>query len=202
MKKLSLLLIAVFCCMALEAQKLQKSYKTDYLNRLYEYILDSLKADFLNMKTPCLEYEDPLVKDISTLRTMYQSEDGKLEVMSHLSDEACIVIWEQLWEDKLAAGVDFWYLSRDGVLKCLCACDTSGGQLSAKIETKSGKVYTVENSWGFLTIRENRITILDCFCETETADENGGLALTIIPFEGTNVFYWTLPSGEARLPLF
>lgn len=202
MKKLSLLLIAVFCCMALEAQKLQKSYKTDYLNRLYEYIPDSLKADFLNMKTPCFEYEDPLVKDFSSLEALYQSEDGKLEVMGHLSEEAYIVIWEQLWENKLVAGIDFWYVSRDGALKCLCASDTFSGQLSAKVETKSGKVYAIENSWGFLTIRENRITILDCFCEAVSADENGGFSLAIVPFEGTNVFYWTVPSGEARLPLF
>lgn len=202
MKKFSLLFLLALCSLVMTAQNFRKSYQEDYMKQLYEFIPDSLKAEMTMLETPFVDYQPSYVSDINGVKELFQRKKTQSEIMGHVTDDVYIAIWEKTRKrPNSQAGFDIWYVNPQNQLRCFRAKDISG-KISRSFKTKSGKVYDVDHCWGFLTIRENRITILNCRCEVDKSQGEAEACLKIIPFDGTNVFYWTVPFGDSRVPLF
>ena len=201
MKKFSLLFLLALCSLVMTAQNFRKSYQEKFMQQLYEFMPDSLKDEVKTMKTPVLEYQPEHIKDIGGVKKLFQRTKSQSEIMGFISEDVYIAIWEKVHKRPNAqAGFDFWYINPQNQLCCFRAKDISG-KISRSFKTKSGKTYEVEHCWGFLNITENRIPILSCHCEVDKSQEDEA-CLKIIPFDGTNIFYWSMPMGDSRVPLF
>lgn len=202
MRKISLLFFLALCSSMIMAQNFRKSYQEDFMAQLYAFMPDSLKDEMKTMQTPVLEYQPSQIKNIGGVKKLFRNSKSQAEIMGFVSDDVYIAIWERVHKrSNSQAGFDFWYLDKDNRLQCFRAKDISG-KISRRFKTKSGKVYDVEHCWGFLNIRENHIPILSCHCEVDKSQGEEDASLSIIPFDGTNVFYWSTPVNNGRIPVF
>lgn len=174
-KKIIFILLLSCACLSLQAQKLVPSFE----DRFFKENSEAISLSQCDLK--------PISNTLSEVENILPMDDVFLWYRSH---EVLVYLLKRNYEFCL----DFYFVAADQKVYCF-SLNNVDGSAQQYILTPAYS-YLIKNNQGFLKIYENSKEILNCFCYRL------GNQMSIIPFEGTNVYVWGRPKKGNFEPAF
>lgn len=175
--------------------KLMASFRDDFLKSFYESCPDSLKEDLYQAKTPEKMCTFKHITRLDLLEDIVSKEDDPGFILRYRAQDFCAYV--RMTKDLDDFCFDFFYVSPKDSIQWLRLADSTG-TYQGKLVTKSGQKYVIDHAWGFISIKENNFSLLDCYFSMD----NQSHEFIIIPFQGTNTLVWSKLEDGCYIPAF